>query len=496
MKPFGLFAASLALASAHAASALSIAPRSSSPRVIGLPIERKDVHPLDHDRNRRHKRTSAISETLDNEQTLYFANVTMGTPAQTLRLHIDTGSSDLWCNVANSQLCESAVDECSASGTYNPAASSTYKFLNSDFNISYVDGSGALGDYVTDTLSIGGQTLAGFQFGVGLESSSAEGVLGIGYPSNEIQVNRLNEKPYPNLPQAMVNTGLIESNAFSLWLNDLEANTGQLLFGGIDTAKFTGALSTVPIVQELGTFIEFIVALTDLNLTSSGSNSNAPSSKSFSTSSSLPAPVLLDSGSSLCYLPDDITEDIYNEVNAVLDSQAGVAYVPCSMANDPSATLDFSFSGATVSVPFNELVLEVNPSSGGGQPTFQDGVAACVFGIAPAAGSTPVLGDTFLRSAYVVYDLANNEISLAQTNFNAVNDDIRQIGTGSNGVPGATPVANPVTSVVAGPGGARLGGPTGATMGFGFGATAQAVPTQVPMAMAAGAIVGAIFAAL
>jgi hypothetical protein len=157
------------------------------------------------------------------------------------------------------------------------------------------------------------------------------------------------------------------------------------------------------------------------------------------------------------YLPNDITEAIYNNVDAVYDSQNGIAYVACSLANNAS-TLDFDFSGQTIQVPYNELVLDIGSSSG--QPlTFSNGEPACIFGVAPAQGAEPVLGDTFLRSAYVVYDLANNEISLAQTNFNSTTDDIVEI-TKSSGVPGATEVASPVTTVAAETGGARIGSPT------------------------------------
>lgn len=399
-------------------------------------------------------------------------------------MHIDTGSSDLWCNTASSALCTANPDPCTASGTYDSSSSSTYKFLNSDFNISYVDGTAASGDYATDTLSIGGQTLSDFQFGIGLVSSSSESVLGIGYTSNEIQVNRNQQSAYPNLPAAMVDAGLIQSNAYSLWLNDLNAGTGQILFGGVDTAKYTGSLETVPIIKEYGAYYEFIIALTGIGI---GSNS----ASSTSTSSSLPAPVLLDSGSSLIYLPNDLTTDIFNEVNAVYNSDAGAAYVDCSLANN-DASISFSFSGATISVPYSELVLNAGTSSTGQPLTFQNGEAACIFGIAPADDSTPVLGDTFLRSAYVVYDLSNNEISLAQTDFNSASDDIQEISNGTSGVPGATVVATPVTTVVAGTGGARLGGPTAGAAGT----VSGAVPVQVPLAMAAVGLVGAIMAAL
>lgn len=66
-----------------------------------------------------------------------------------------------------------------------------------------------------------------------------------------------------------------------------------------------------------------------------------------------------------------------------------------------------------------------------------------------------MLGDTFLRNAYVVYDLQNNQISLAQTNFNATDSNVREIVSGANGVPGASSAPSPVSSLAVTAGGAR-----------------------------------------
>lgn len=432
-------------------SAIHLAPRSPHPKTISLPIERRQLPDiLAHERSRLRKRQTqgTVEQTLDNDQTLYYANLTLGTPEQSLRLHIDTGSSDLWVNTANSSLCTSARTSCEG-GTYDSSASSTYKFVNNEFNISYVDGSGAVGDYVSDTLHFGGVTLANFQFGIGESSSSQQGVLGIGYVSNEVQVNRAGLESYPNLPQALVDAGHIESNAYSLWLNDLDASTGEILFGGVNTDKYEGDLASLPILQTYGGYYELSIALT--GLTNAGSN--------LSSSSSLPAAVLLDSGATLTYLPDDIVTEIYNQVQAVYQSDVGAAYVPCSVETS-NATVDFDFSGQTIRVPYDELFLNAGTNNFGEPLTFTNGEQACLFGIAPAQGGTNVLGDTFLRSAYVVYDLANNEISLAQTVFNSTSDNIQQITKGTDSVPNATPVSNPVTDVAAGTGGARLGGAT------------------------------------
>jgi hypothetical protein len=408
-----------------------------NPKVLALDIQRRHVkNPIAHDRLRRRQKT--VQQTLDNLETLYFANASLGTPEQPLRLHIDTGSSDLWANAKSSQLCTARGDECAAAGTYDANSSSTYQYVNSEFNISYVDGSGASGDYVKDTFHFGGKTIDDLQFGIGYNSTSAEGILGIGYTTNEVAVNRAGLDPYPNLPQLLADNGDINTNAYSLWLNDLDASTGSILFGGVDTEKYTGTLSKLPIIPEQGVYAEFIIALTGM-----GSNGNEGSI--FKNEN---VPVLLDSGSSLMYLPDNVATSLYSKYSAQYDSTQGAAFVDCDLANQ-QGSLEFTFSGPTISVPLNELVIVAG---------YSRGTPVCILGIGPAGDSVAVLGDTFLRSAYVVYDLENNQIALAQTNFNATSSAVSEIATGTNGVPNASLVANAVSSVPVATGGGRIGG--------------------------------------
>jgi hypothetical protein len=436
-----------------------------NPKVLGFDIQRRDVaNPVAHDALRRRQKT--VQETLDNLETLYFANASLGTPAQNFRLHVDTGSSDLWVNAASSHLCTERGNECGDSGTYSANDSSTYKYVNGAFNISYVDGSGASGDYATDTFRFGGQTIDNMQFGIGYSSSSPEGILGIGYTINEVQVNRAGLNAYPNLPQKLKNDGFINSVAYSLWLNDLDASTGSILFGGVDTDKFQGDLKTLPIIQEQGVYAEFIIALTSMG-------SNGDSTNLFNNEV---VPVLLDSGSSLMYLPDNVVTALYTQLNAQYDSNQGAAFVSCDLANQ-DGSLDFGFSGVTISVPYNELVITAAVSRG--RPV-------CILGIAPAGNSMPVLGDTFLRSAYVVYDLSNNAISLAQTRFNATASAVKEITNGADGVPGAQSVAGAVaTAAIGGGAGPRINGPS--VTGGGITSTAGAVPAATALPWLGGA---------
>lgn len=296
-----------------------------------------------------------------------------------------------------------------------------------------------------------------------------EGVLGIGYTTNEVQVGVNGEPAYANLPRAMVKNGLIRSTAYSLWLNDLDANTGSILFGGVNSDKYHGTLETLPIQKVSGVYAEFIIALTAVALTNSSGTSKY-------SSSALPAAALLDSGSSLTYLPNGIVEDLFNDLDVTYESSEGVGYVPCSLA-EKKVNISYTFSSPTIHVPVSELVLDA------GDLYFRNGDRACVFGIVPADGSTPVLGDTFLRSAYVVYDLANNEISLANTNFNSTSNKILEIGTGDNAVPGATAVTHPVTTVAVGGPGARIGEPTGSTGIFTSAAAAKSAATRITCTM-------------
>jgi hypothetical protein len=456
----------LAASTIIGAEAINLQKRSNGPlNVVEHEIERKHVeNPLMRDRLRRRQNT--ISEDLDNEQTLYFANASIGTPAQYFRLHIDTGSSDLWVNVATSQQCENTQKyDCAISGTYAPNSSSTYEYVNSLFNISYVDGSGSSGDYVTDVFRIGGASLQNQQLGVGYVSSSEEGILGIGYPTNEA-ILQYSRQPYVNVPQHMMQSGLINTNAYSLWLNDLDASKGSILFGGVNTEKYTGSLQTLPIIAEQGVYAEFIIALTGV-----GYNGNQNS-----IASNLNTAALLDSGSSLMYLPNDVTESIYKMTGAKYNQEYGAAFIDCNMRYNET-TIDFTFSSPTIRVSMSELVLVMG---------YQGRNPICILGIAPADGTTPVLGDTFLRSAYVVYDITNNEISLAQTNFNSTGSNILEISNSS--IPDATGVASAVTSVSQQTGGARLGGvPSGSVTSSGLGA----MITPGPVGLGALAAVGA-----
>lgn len=291
-------------------------------------------------------------------------------------------------------------------------SSSSYEYISSDFHISYADKEFSQGDYATETFGVGDAKVTGLQFGIGLETTSSEGIMGIGYNTNEVQVDWLGKSPYPNLVDLMVKQGYIQSRAYSLWLNDLNADTGEILFGGIDTAKYKGKLNTLPIDTRKGSPSpsEFMITLTGVSLTNNISQTMSLTNGNFGI------PVLLDSGTTYTYIPSSLYQNLASEIGVQYVS--GTSVVACSL-RDYNGTVDFNFSGFQINVPFSELVVDAFDIYGD-SITFDDGEQLCFFGIFPETSSdgSYVLGDTFLRSAYVVYDLDNAEISLANVNFN------------------------------------------------------------------------------
>ena len=141
----------------------------------------------------------------------------------------------------------------------------------------------------------------------------------------------------------------------------------------------------------------------------------------------------------MTHLPLSLTTKIYSDLGVTHNAEYDVPVLPCSM-KDKDITLTFDFSGISIDVSIHELVLNGIDMDGD--------TVLCVFGIYTTTGGIPVLGDTFLRSTYVVFDLANREISMANTNFNPGEDAILEIGTGKDAVPAATPVPSPATTAV------------------------------------------------
>lgn len=283
-----------------------------------------------------------------------------------------------------------------------------------------------------DTLTIGGQSLENFEFAVGTSAKSTIGKFGLGYPASQAVVLG-GASSYPTIYDILVTKGLISSKSFSLWLDS--ATSGRLIFGGVDTARYSGDLGVVPIQPVDGTFKDFAITLTKISFSDQGQSVDAPSS-----GTALPVNIVLNSGSVFTYLPTAVSTDIFRGLQvAGTATRDGVttAFADCNLAST-GITIDFFFGSVKISIPVAGILFDFNVY----KQTDKNGNQVCGLKIRPTDDSNYVLGLSFFEVAYIVFDLTKNQISLAPAKKGATESNVIEVGqspdtnggnTGNNG---------------------------------------------------------------
>lgn len=298
------------------------------------------------------------------------------------------------------------LNSCTSYGSFETADSDSFH-LNStapSFSITYGDGTSALGFWGTDYVKFGDYNVSDVSFAVVNETDSTFGVLGIGLAGLETtySLGGSDLYMYENFPLRLVSEGIIHKNVYSLYLNDLDSLTGSVLFGAVDHAKYSGELQTVPIVNIYSSYysepIRLDVVLDSIKFEGSSSNVSVLTSH---------IAALLDSGTTFTYLPTSILESFTDSLSATYVSSYGMYTVSCDYDSDSLYAI-FSFSGAEIKVPLSDLIVKYS--------------STCYLGVLEQSSSSSstsyaILGDNFLRSAYVVYDLEEYEVSIAQAKY-------------------------------------------------------------------------------
>ncbi|ANB12602.1 Yps3p [Sugiyamaella lignohabitans] len=346
----------------------------------------------------QHKREVGRLGKRDASNDIYGSYVIVfgvGTPTQQQSAIVDTGSSDLWINGPWS----------GQTPFYNPAKSTSYQYDSDGFYIAYGSGD-ASGYWISEDVNIAGSTLKNQQMGLVNNPSAGQAVFGIGMMTNEVANTQ-----YNNVPQNLYVQNLIKANAYSIYLDNLETSTGRILFGGIDSSKYNGTLYSVPITDNVSFYV-------DVNEITVGGKTVTNNGK-FSG--------LMDSGTTFCYLPSSIAKNVAQEFNAQFDPSTGLYF---AQTNTSSKEFVFNFSGATIKVPASEMLVDASYIMQGSSP------GPYVLGVVPSDEAPYIIGDTFLRSAYVVFDVSTMHIAIGQASYDA-NANISAITKG--GIQGAVP---------------------------------------------------------
>jgi Eukaryotic aspartyl protease len=359
------------------------------------------------------------------------------------------------------------IDDPTKSSTYQDTIPNSLDTLTSDGN---PDGNlvNILGGYFTDSFALGGAQLKNFQ--MGLANSSANdtiyyGSLGLGPTSDEAPIP--GKTSYPSFMDQLVEQSLINTRSYSFYMNDLNSTTGSVVFGGIDTKKFSGTLGVQPSPNGL-------LDLAGMTYVDDHGVTTSLSSSTNLTANIFPSNIL-------CWVPDSIVDKLISPLRASDDrNNSGLVFVDCGTRSTyAGAHFTFTFGllnggGPAINVPIGEMILPLSSFYDVASPyyTFKPPFAdTCVLGMTgieqndllSGQDSTLLLGNTFMRSAYTVIDLDNNQTALAQSVFGVTDSHIVELTTSMNGIPALSGVAASSTSTSTSPGGSNPG--TGASGG-------------------------------
>lgn len=269
---------------------------------------------------------------------------------------------------------ETPASQSSGHPRYNPATSGK-KISGATWDISYQDGSGASGDVYADKVVVGPVTATSQAVEAATQVSASftqdtdnDGLLGLAFSSiNTVQPQQ--QKTFFDTVKSSLNQKL-----FAVDLKKGQA--GSYDFGFIDTAKYTGAITYVPVNSGQG-FWQF--------------SAGGYSVGSATTTTGSIGTAIADTGTTLLLIPNAAVKAYYAKVSGASYSSSEGGYVfPCS-ATLPN--FNVAIGGKTFVIPGSYI--NFAPTSG----------STCYGGIQSNDGiGMSIFGDIFLKSVYAIFD--------------------------------------------------------------------------------------------
>ncbi|KAJ3108195.1 Vacuolar protease A [Phlyctochytrium bullatum] len=338
------------------------------------------------------RRRAASLGLVNNLNLFYATQVTLGN-GQTMKVHVDTGSADTWFRgpncISTDRSCVGPRVDVSDTARIAPAGRA--------FRVAY--GSGMVeGNVYSTSLTAAGLTANPVYVGVSTREEGfddqgyTDGLLGLAYDAvsgikralgsaeGAGQTNFFDQLKFP-----------AGSRRFGVYLsNSRDGDQGELVLGGDNPAKYTGPKSCLPLVQN--SFWAFSLQGSSWKI----SDSTGPLGGTLNYA-------IADTGTSLAVLDDEVARRINVALGGRLERRYNVYIVDCKLRQGGGPDVVFTIGGKEFVIPPEIYVLE-------------DPLGACVSGFAPGAsgGSIAILGDTFLRAYYSIYDKDNSQVCFAK----------------------------------------------------------------------------------
>ncbi|KAH1297384.1 hypothetical protein KXV81_001124 [Aspergillus fumigatus] len=352
------------------------------------------------------KRIADTDETSDvgaddvQNDTMYLAPVSIGTPAQTIHLEVDTGSADLW--VWSTHLAPATIAQHKTGTVFDPSKSSTFEEQSgSTWKVSRDDGSFAFGTVGTDTISLGGLRVEhqaielADSLSAQYEQGTGDGLLGLAFS----HINTVRPQPVRTLVENMVAQEDIPESAklftakLGCWQGANEPDEGEpfFTFGFIDQDIVTASGEEVyytPIDNSWGFWLFDSASATVNGKTIARSGNKA----------------IADTGTPLALVDDETCQAIYDAIPGAHYDDESQGYI------FPSTTTADKLPVVSLAVGDKQFVVQREDLG------FAEAKSGYVYGGIQSRGSMAmdILGSTFLKGIYPIFDVGNLRFGVVQ----------------------------------------------------------------------------------
>ncbi|GJE97844.1 aspartic peptidase A1 [Phanerochaete sordida] len=336
--------------------------------------------------------SSAPSVPVTNGAVTYTAEVQVGSPPTTFSLIVDTGSSNTWI------------------GASTPfTETSTSHDTGAQVAVEY--GSGLFfGEEFLDQVSLGsGLTVVNQSIGVAEETfgfTGVDGILGIG-PTDLTEDTTSAGGMVPTILDNAFGLGMVATKEIGISFKpttNFSDKNGELTFGGVDTTKFTGPLTTVPITSTSP-------ASDYVGIDQTITYGSFPGRTILS-----PTAGIVDTGTTLLLLPTDSIAAYMEVTGAVMDDRTGLLSLsPTQFSNLKSMFFEIGDNVFEFTPDAQLWPRELNTAVGGED----SGIYLIVgdLGTPTGEGLDFINGFAWLERHYFVFDSGANTASFATTEF-------------------------------------------------------------------------------
>ena len=285
---------------------------------------------------------------------------------------------------------------CGAQSKCEP--SSTGKSTGGSVSVSYGSGSFSGTEY-TDTVSFAGLTVSSQSIGSASRStgfSGVDGIIGFG-PVDLTEGTVSNAATVPTFTDNLYKQGSISTEVLGVSFrpesgSDTDDTNGELTLGGTDSSKYSGSITYFPKLASGTASAYWGIAIASFTY---GSTTLASSASG-----------IVDTGTTLIYIPSAAYSKFLSATGGTTDASSGLA----SFTTKPTANFGIKFGSTTYTLtPAQYLVPTAQYSFYG----LSSGKYYAYINNGGSSGVNTIIGQKFLENYYAVFDTTNSRIGFA-----------------------------------------------------------------------------------